>query len=109
MFSEILDSRIIKDSLTTSIMGCNVHYFPSIDSTMNEALKLALGDAPEGTLVIADEQTSGRGRFCREWISPPNSNLYLVFLSHYLSRILNNVYFYSITLFTLSITVGSRI
>lgn len=47
-----------------------------IGSTSDEARRLALGGAPEGTLVWAGEQTDGRGRRGRSWNSPPG-NLYL--------------------------------
>jgi len=51
----------------------------SIDSTNLEAQRLARAGAPEGTLVWAREQTSGRGRRGRQWSSPPG-NLYLSLL-----------------------------
>lgn len=49
----------------------------SVESTNLEALKLAAAGAPEGTAVIAEEQTAGRGRLNRTWQSPPGCNLYL--------------------------------
>jgi BirA family biotin operon repressor/biotin-[acetyl-CoA-carboxylase] ligase len=48
-----------------------------IGSTNDEALRLASLGAPEGTLVIADAQTSGRGRSGRLWFSPPGAGLYV--------------------------------
>ncbi len=57
--------------------GCPLHRFGSVESTNLEALKLAARGAPEGTVVIADEQTAGRGRLNRSWQSPPGCNLYL--------------------------------
>ena len=42
---------------------------------MDEARKLAEGGAPEGTVVLADEQTAGRGRLQRSWWAPPGSSL----------------------------------
>ena len=51
----------------------------SIDSTNLEAARLARANAPEGTLVWAREQTSGRGRRGRQW-SSPRGNLYLSLL-----------------------------
>jgi BirA family biotin operon repressor/biotin-[acetyl-CoA-carboxylase] ligase len=53
-----------------------VHHLDSIGSTNDEAWRLANSGAPHGTVVHADEQTSGRGRFTRRWFSPPG-NLYL--------------------------------
>jgi BirA family biotin operon repressor/biotin-[acetyl-CoA-carboxylase] ligase len=53
-----------------------VHHLDSIGSTNDEAWRLANAGAPHGTVVHADEQTSGRGRFTRRWFSPPG-NLYL--------------------------------
>jgi BirA family biotin operon repressor/biotin-[acetyl-CoA-carboxylase] ligase len=48
-----------------------------VGSTNLEALRLASTGAPEGTVVVADEQTAGRGRLNRSWHSPPGCNLYL--------------------------------
>jgi BirA family biotin operon repressor/biotin-[acetyl-CoA-carboxylase] ligase len=47
-----------------------IHYFPEIGSTMDAARELAKKGAPEGTVVIGEAQTSGRGRLSRHWISP---------------------------------------
>jgi BirA family biotin operon repressor/biotin-[acetyl-CoA-carboxylase] ligase len=47
-----------------------IHYFPQIDSTMDAARELAKRGAGEGTIVIAEAQTRGRGRLRREWLSP---------------------------------------
>lgn len=58
-------------------VGGAVIYLESTDSTNLQARRLAEGGAPEGTLVIADEQTAGRGRMGRSWASPPGVNLYL--------------------------------
>jgi len=47
-----------------------IHYFPEIGSTMEVARELAKRGAREGTIVIAEAQTCGRGRLSREWLSP---------------------------------------
>jgi BirA family biotin operon repressor/biotin-[acetyl-CoA-carboxylase] ligase len=47
-----------------------IHYFPEISSTMDAARELAKKGAEEGTIVIAEAQTRGRGRLSREWLSP---------------------------------------
>ena len=57
-------------------LGRPVYYYTSIDTTMREAAELAERGEPSGALVIADEQTAGRGRMGRYWISEPESGLY---------------------------------
>ena len=47
-----------------------IHYFPEIGSTMDAARELAEKGVGEGTVVIAEAQTRGRGRLSREWLSP---------------------------------------
>lgn len=55
----------------------DVRHYRSLPSTNDEALRLAADEgAPHGAVVHADEQTAGRGRLSRRWISPPG-NLYL--------------------------------
>ncbi len=70
----------IKSSLPTKIFGQHVTYFKSTHST-NEILKtLAAEDAPEGALVVTEEQTAGRGRFSRTWVAPARSSLLMSLL-----------------------------
>jgi BirA family transcriptional regulator, biotin operon repressor / biotin---[acetyl-CoA-carboxylase] ligase len=54
----------------------NIQHHERIGSTNDEARRLAAAGAPHGTVVHADEQEAGRGRFGRTWFSPPG-NLYL--------------------------------
>ena len=54
----------------------DVRHYDNVGSTNDEARRLALEGAPHGTVVHADEQTAGRGRMSRRWISP-RGNLYL--------------------------------
>jgi BirA family biotin operon repressor/biotin-[acetyl-CoA-carboxylase] ligase len=54
--------------------------FASISSTMDEAHRLAAAGAPAGTIVIADEQTAGRGRSGRHWTSHPYHGLWMTLL-----------------------------
>ena len=61
----------------TRLLGRRLHFFDSIDSTNAAAAGLAGKDAAEGTVVIADAQTGGKGRLGRSWVSPPGVNLYL--------------------------------
>lgn len=54
----------------------HIQHHERIGSTNDEARRLAASGAPHGTVVHADEQAAGRGRFGRTWFSPPG-NLYL--------------------------------
>lgn len=54
-----------------------IHYFDTIDSTNTYAKQLAISGAPEGTIVIADRQTGGRGRMGRSFSSPAGMGIYL--------------------------------
>jgi BirA family biotin operon repressor/biotin-[acetyl-CoA-carboxylase] ligase len=60
-----------------SPLGDRVIFFNSIGSTNDVALALAVGGDAVGAVVIADEQTTGRGRLGRQWFSPPGSGLYV--------------------------------
>jgi BirA family transcriptional regulator, biotin operon repressor / biotin---[acetyl-CoA-carboxylase] ligase len=57
--------------------GADVRFFSSTESTNTIACRLAASGAREGTVVVADRQTAGRGRLGREWFSPPASGLYV--------------------------------
>lgn len=65
----------IGHALNTELMGREIFYFPAIDSTNLYAKKLAANGAAEGTLVIAEGQTQGRGRMGRSWLSPAGKSL----------------------------------
>ena len=66
---KLLPWEIIKN-LKTELIGKRVYYFEEIDSTQNFAQKIALGKKENGTIIIAEKQTSGRGRLNRKWASP---------------------------------------
>jgi BirA family biotin operon repressor/biotin-[acetyl-CoA-carboxylase] ligase len=57
-----------------------IHYFPEIGSTMDAARELAKKGAEEGTIVIAEAQTRGRGRLSREWLSPQGGIYFTIIL-----------------------------
>ena len=54
-----------------------IHRFKTIDSTNTYAKELACQGAPHGTVVVAKQQTGGRGRMGRSFFSPPGTGLYL--------------------------------
>lgn len=59
------------------IFGRAIHWFEDVESTQDIAKKLAEEGAPEGTLVIAEQQLSGRGRMGRGWISPKGKGIWM--------------------------------
>lgn len=61
-------------------MLCRVVRFGEIESTNAAALSMAREGAPEGTVVLADMQTAGRGRRGRSWFSPPGCGIFLSIL-----------------------------
>jgi BirA family transcriptional regulator, biotin operon repressor / biotin---[acetyl-CoA-carboxylase] ligase len=60
--------------------GRTVVHYEETGSTNEEAARLARAGAPEGTLVVAEHQTRGRGRLGRRWISPRHVSLYASFV-----------------------------
>ena len=60
----------IQDGLQTDFIGKEIHHFADVTSTNDVAKELAAKGAEEGTVVIAETQTHGRGRFGRWWVSP---------------------------------------
>lgn len=73
---DILRKSDIPSGLKTKIMGREIHLLPHVVSTNTLAMELALKGSSEGTVVIAELQTGGKGRLNRKWISP-KGNLYL--------------------------------
>jgi BirA family biotin operon repressor/biotin-[acetyl-CoA-carboxylase] ligase len=61
--------------LTSETFGHNLTFEPSVGSTMDLARDAAAHGAPEGAIICADEQTAGRGRLGRTWLTPPATNI----------------------------------
>ncbi len=70
-----LTPEIIQKKLKTGLLGRNIYCFNQITSTNDFAKKLLEQNAPEGTLIIAEYQTQGRGRLGRSWLAPPGKAL----------------------------------
>ncbi|NPV70745.1 MAG: biotin--[acetyl-CoA-carboxylase] ligase [Firmicutes bacterium] len=66
----------VKAGLDTKVIGTKVRYLTSAASTNDCAKEMARQGAPEGTVVVAEEQTGGRGRMGRPWASPPGGGLW---------------------------------
>ena len=66
---KLLPWEITRD-LKTQLIGKRVYYFEEIDSTQNFAQNIAADKKENGTIIIAEKQTFGRGRLDRKWTSP---------------------------------------
>ncbi|MFA5286772.1 MAG: biotin--[acetyl-CoA-carboxylase] ligase [Candidatus Omnitrophota bacterium] len=66
----------VYQGLKTKSLGRKIFYFDSLNSTMDMATQLALKGAREGTVVLVETQTKGRGRLGRAWYSPKYKGLY---------------------------------
>ena len=75
-----IDSSRVQAALTTQAFGRNLVALPSTGSTNDVAKDLAARGAPEGTVVLAEEQVAGRGRMGRRWFAPPGTCLLLSIL-----------------------------
>lgn len=71
----ILTADTITRGLQTQTLGQRIVFYERVGSTNDVAKQLADAGEPEGTLVIADEQTAGRGRLGRTWVAPPHSSI----------------------------------
>lgn len=72
---DILSKDELLIELESSKLATDIYCFGSIDSTNNYSKELALQGAKEGTIVLSDEQTGGRGRLGRSWVSPYGSSI----------------------------------
>ena len=77
--NDSLTETAVSSQLTTKWIGHNYHYYPSIGST-NEELKNRVAEEsnapiPEGTVILTEFQSQGKGRLQRKWEAPPQSSL----------------------------------
>ena len=80
MIPDPLDAAILQRLLTTQTFGRTLHILAQTPSTNDQAKTLAAQGAPEGTVVIAEQQTQGRGRHGRTFVSPVGVGIYLSLL-----------------------------
>ncbi len=73
---DILAPSLIRPELGDNAIGHRIVHFFKTDSTNTVAARLASEGAPHGTVVVAEEQTAGRGRFGRTWHSEKSSGIY---------------------------------
>lgn len=74
---DTLNGHALEIDIDSKCIGHKVYHFDTIDSTNRMAKKLASEGAKEGTVIIAEEQTGGRGRRGKQWISPKGSGIWM--------------------------------
>lgn len=75
------ENALLKSDITLP-ENVKLYFYESIDSTNNEAKRLLAGGLESNALIIANEQTAGRGRLGRDFYSPKNTGLYFSYLFH---------------------------
>lgn len=75
--ADTITKDAILQSLSADIDKSQIYILDTTDSTNNYAKKLAEEGAPENTIVIANKQTSGKGRMGRSFLSPKNTGIYM--------------------------------
>ena len=75
MEEETFSAESIYEALNTKLIGRTVLYSPAVPSTMDVAREAVKNGAADGTVIITDHQTAGRGRLGRGWVSPEGVNL----------------------------------
>jgi BirA family biotin operon repressor/biotin-[acetyl-CoA-carboxylase] ligase len=77
---DILTPKLLHRRLHPGALGKHIHHFFKIDSTNSVAMTLGERDEPHGSVVIAEEQTAGRGRAGHTWHSEKTSGIYMTVL-----------------------------
>lgn len=82
-----MDVTHLRAMLQTAFIGCQTEHYPQVASTNDIAIARGKAGAAEGTLIIAEHQTAGRGRYGRRWDAPSGKGLLVsVVLRHRLLR-----------------------
>ncbi|MFR1707474.1 MAG: biotin--[acetyl-CoA-carboxylase] ligase [Clostridium sp.] len=74
---DIIDGNEILPLLTTKYMGRNFIHYDEVDSTNVKCRKECNNNPIEGTVMVAEEQTNGKGRLGRGWISPKGTGIWM--------------------------------
>ncbi|WP_312643281.1 biotin--[acetyl-CoA-carboxylase] ligase [Hydrogenoanaerobacterium sp.] len=72
----LLESKI-REHLLTQRLGSSLTIYKTVDSTNTQLRTAAYAGAPEGTVILADEQTAGKGRLGRSFHSPKHNGIYM--------------------------------
>src|SRR5579863_6030893 len=77
---DILTPDMLRQRLKGSLFGKHIYHFFKVDSTNRVALELGHAGEPEGAVILAEEQTAGRGRAGRSWQSDRAAGIYVTLL-----------------------------
>src|SRR5256886_3181786 len=77
---DILTPDLLRQQLKGSMFGKRIHHFFRTDSTNRVAMELGYAGEPEGAVILAEEQTAGRGRGGRAWHSERATGIYVTLL-----------------------------
>ncbi len=77
---DIISESEIKKHLKTSVLGSDIHVYDELASTNKTAKEFAVNGAVDGTLIVADSQSAGRGRLGRSFYSPAGSGIYMTLI-----------------------------
>lgn len=78
---DLLSETIIRNNLVKELKKAPIHLFESIDSTNTEARRMILEKTPENwTLIFSEEQTGGRGRQGKSFLSPNKKGIYMTII-----------------------------
>lgn len=79
-YPDILTEIELGSLFENEFLGTDIHYYNEIDSTNNEAKKMAEDGAKHGTLIISECQNGGRGRRGRNWVSPTGTGIWMSYI-----------------------------
>ncbi|MFT9496412.1 biotin--[acetyl-CoA-carboxylase] ligase [Anaerosolibacter sp.] len=74
---DVLNQHALQMELQTKVIGKRIVHYDTIDSTNNMAKRIAGEGGDEGVVVISEEQTGGRGRLGRQWMSPKGTGIWM--------------------------------
>lgn len=86
--NDIITQKSLKEFIN---FDADILYYPIIDSTNNEAKRLVSNGSNRPMLIVAEEQTNGRGRQGKSFYSPPLTGIYMTLVTHPMSKLTNAV------------------
>jgi len=85
---DLLLPNEIQNGRKTKVLGKDIQYYKEVISTNNQAKLAAQQDVDEGTIIVSEAQTSGRGRLARGWYSPAEKGIWfsVILRPHFLPQ-----------------------